>query len=218
MTRAIIFVNGLISDYTWLAQLPRADDLLIGADGGARHITKIGRRPHVVVGDMDSLQAAEVEQFAAQGVRLERHKPEKDQTDLELAIERALAEGADQIVLVGVQGDRWDQSLANLLILAQRDWPAQLCVMDGVQSAQIVRGGHKITVEGAPGDVISAIPLSPLVTGITYEGLRYPLQNAKLPLGSTRGISNELAGVLATISIHSGLLLVTHIRRYNRAE
>ena len=87
MTRAIIFVNGLISDYTWLAQLPRADDLLIGADGGARHITKIGRRPHVVVGDMDSLQAAEVEQFAAQGVRLERHKPEKDQTDLELAIE-----------------------------------------------------------------------------------------------------------------------------------
>ncbi|MEZ4709722.1 MAG: thiamine diphosphokinase [Caldilineaceae bacterium] len=218
MTRAIIFVNGLISDYARLAKLLRADDLLIGADGGARHAIKIGRLPHIVVGDMDSLSAAEVAQFAAQGVRLERHKPEKDQTDLELAIERALAEGATQIVLVGAQGDRLDQSLANLLILAQRDWPAHISVVENGQRAQIARGGQTILLEGAPGDVVSAIPLSPRVTGITYRGLRYPLHNAELPLGSTRGISNELAAPSAAISIRSGLLLVTHIERYNSAQ
>ncbi|MEZ4658568.1 MAG: thiamine diphosphokinase [Caldilineaceae bacterium] len=218
MTRAIIFVNGLIADYTGLAKLLRADDLLIGADGGARHAVKIGRLPHIVVGDMDSLSASEIAHLAAQGVQMERHRPEKDQTDLELAIERAIAEGAAKIVLVGAQGDRLDQSLANLLILAQRDWPAHISVVENGQSAQIMRGGQTIALEGAPGDVISAIPLSPRVTGITYSGLRYPLQNAELPFGSTRGISNELATATAAISIRSGLLLVTHIQRYNTGE
>ena len=215
MTRAIVFVNGLISDYGGLKELLRPDDLLIGADGGARHALAVGRLPHIVVGDMDSLSTAEVAQFEAQGVVLERHRPEKDQTDLELAIERAIAEGAREILLVGAQGNRLDQSIANLLILAQRDWPASICVVDGAQSVRVLRRDQTITLVGAPGDVVSAIPLSPLVTGITYRGLRYPLENAELPFGSTRGISNELAAASGTISISGGLLLVTHIRYYN---
>lgn len=218
MTRAIILVNGHVAQYDLLEKLLRADDLLIGADGGARHAWAVGRVPHIVVGDMDSLSSEELLQLQKQRVLLERHAPEKDQTDLELAIERALGEGADEIILVGALGDRLDQTIANLLILAQRDWPASLCVVDGAQSARVMRGGQTIRLSGMPGDTVSAIPLSPLVSGITYSGLLYPLIDAELPFGSTRGVSNELAQQVATISIGSGLLLVTHIRNYNMLE
>ena len=214
MTRAIVFVNGLISDYAELKKLLQPGDLLIGADGGARHAQAIGYLPHIVVGDMDSLTAEDIAQFEARGVVLERHKPEKDQTDLELAIVRAIAEGATEIMLVGALGNRLDQTIANLLLLAQRNWPAAICVVDGTQIARVMRDGQTITIDGAPGDVVSIIPLSPLVRGITYRGLTYPLENATLLFGSTRGISNELAVATATISVAEGLLLVTHIRYY----
>ncbi|PJF45860.1 MAG: thiamine diphosphokinase, partial [Candidatus Thermofonsia Clade 3 bacterium] len=88
--RALIAVNGVIQDYSSLQPLLRDDDYLVAADGGALHWLALGRTPHVVVGDLDSLPADLVESLAAQGVRIERHPREKDQTDIELAIERAL--------------------------------------------------------------------------------------------------------------------------------
>ncbi len=52
------------------------------------------------------------------------------------------------------------------------------------------------------------MPLSEVVTGVTYTGLAYPLADATLRLGSTRGVSNELAGREARISVGAGMLLV----------
>src|SRR6478672_4671685 len=99
--RAVIFVNGLVDDYTPLARWLRTDDLLIGADGGTLHCLALGRQPHVVVGDLDSLEPALVARLASQGVTIERHSPIKDQTDLELAVECAQRHGADQVLLLG---------------------------------------------------------------------------------------------------------------------
>ena len=143
-----------------------------------------------------------------QGVQIERHPPAKDQTDLELAIDHALREGAQEIVLLGALGGRLDQTLANLLILAQREWPAAITVAEGQQVMQILRGGEKLTLPIPVGSTVSAIPLSPAVTGITYTGLAYPLHNATLAMGSTRGISNVVAETPATITVTSGLLLI----------
>ena len=84
-----------------------------------------------------------------------------------------------------------------------------MTLVEGQQTAQIVRGGEAITVHGTPGSIVSAIPLSPQVVGITYSGLRYPLTKATLDFGSTRGISNELAEETATVEVQEGILLVT---------
>ena len=124
--RTIIFVNGIISDYSSLNRWLQADDHLICADGGVRHCLAMGLQPSVIVGDLDSAPSEVVEDLVAQGVLIERHPPAKNQTDLELAIERALQDGADEILLLGALGGRLDQTLANLLILAQRDWPVPL--------------------------------------------------------------------------------------------
>lgn len=206
--RAVVFINGTIDDYAAFAPWIADNDYLVAADGGARHCLALGRRLDAVVGDLDSLEPTIVEQLAATGVTIERHPVAKAQTDLELAIEFALQQGATEILLMGAVGDRLDQTLANLLILAQRDWPATLTLIERNQLSQLVRPGQKLILQAQVGDTVSILPVSNTVTGITYTGMRYPLTNATLHLGSTRGISNEVAFTPATVTITTGRLLV----------
>jgi thiamine pyrophosphokinase len=206
--RAVIFVNGEVNDYAALARWLRPDDYRIGADGGTHHILALGLRPDVIVGDLDSVGAQVVAELEAAGVAVERHPIAKDQTDLEIAIERALRDGADEVLLVAALGGRLDQTLANLLILGQRDWPVPVRLAEGNEVAEILHGGEELQILTPPGSIVSAIPLSATVTGITYTGLQYPLENATLALGSTRGISNAVATSPATIAIDGGILLV----------
>ncbi len=206
--RAVIFVNGEVQDYTALARWLRPGDHLIGADGGTRHMLALGLMPDAVVGDLDSLEPETVAKLIAQGVDVERYPIAKDQTDLELAIERGLRAGASEILLLGALGGRLDQTLANLLILAQRNWPVPLRLAEGSQLAQVLRSGETLMLHAAPGSTVSAIPLSAIVTGITYTGLEYPLHDATLSIGSTRGVSNVVASSPATITIDEGVLLV----------
>lgn len=210
--RAVIFVNGLVEDLANLARFVQEDDYLIGADGGTLHALNIDRIPYVVVGDMDSIPPSIQRELRDQEVQFEKHRPEKNQTDLELAVERAIADGATSIVLVGVLGGRLDQTLANLLLLAQREWPVPISIVDSLndreQQAQLVRPNQPLHLRGKIGTTVSALPLSERVTGITYSGLKYPLTDATLPFGSTHGISNELVASPATIEIGTGALLV----------
>ena len=140
--RAVVFVNGEVQDYTALASWLRPGDHLIGADGGTRHMLALDLMPDAVVGDLDSLEPETVTELIAQGVDVERYPVAKDQTDLELAIERGLRAGASEILLLGALGGRLDQTLANLLILAQRNWPVPLRLAEGNQLAQVLRSGE----------------------------------------------------------------------------
>ena len=206
--RAVVFVNGEVHDYTALRDRLRPGDYLIGADGGTRHILALGLRPDAVVGDLDSLEAETVAELMAGGVAVERYPVAKDQTDLELAIERGLRVGASEILLLGALGGRLDQTLDNLLIRAHRNWPVPLHLAEGDQLAQVLRSGECLTLHAAPGSTVSAIPLSTVVTGITYSGLEYSLVDATLTIGSTRGVSNVVASTPATVTIKEGVLLV----------
>lgn len=206
--RAVIFVNGTIEEYAAFLPWLMAGDYLIAADGGARHALALGCRLDAVVGDLDSLEPNLVNALAKAGVTISRYPVAKDQTDLELAIEFALDQGATEVVLMGAVGDRLDQTLANLLILAQREWPARLTLVERNQMAQLVSPGQLVTLQAQVGDTVSILPLSDVVTGITYSGMRYPLQDATLHFGSTRGISNEVSAVPATISIATGRILL----------
>lgn len=206
--RATIFVNGTIHNYRQAARWLRADDYLIGADGGTRHCLELGRRPHAIIGDLDSLAPELVEQMAAQGVLFERHRPDKDKTDLELALEFAIRQGATEILLLGVLGDRLDQTVGNLLLLARNGWPVPIYIAEESQLAEVLEGEGTLELAAPAGSTVSVIALSDQVTGITYTGLVYPLDNFTLPLGSTRGMSNVVATEPATIRIASGRLLV----------
>ena len=207
--RAVVFVNGDIADYGALSRWLRADDYRIAADGGARHLEALGLTPDMIVGDLDSIDPSLLAQLRGQGAAVEKHPAAKDATDLELALERAVRDGAREILLFGAVGGRLDQTFANLLILAQQNWTVPLAIVEGDQLARVLRGRQSVTLTGPTGGYISAVALSEEVTGVTYQGLEYPLENATLRLGSTRGVSNTLASSPAQISIESGILLVT---------
>ena len=81
-------------------------------------------------------------------------------------------------------------------------------VVEGNQIAQVLHGPGSLTLHGSPGDTLSLLPLSATVEGITYTGLHYPLQNATLSFGSTRGVSNTLSSTRATVTLRSGVALI----------
>lgn len=206
--RAVVFANGDIADYGEVTRWLRDDDFRIAADGGARHMEALGLRPDVIVGDLDSIDSVLLARLQEEGAEVERHPAAKDATDLELAIARAVKDGAKEVLLIGALGGRLDQTLANLLILARQSESVPLAVVEGDQIARVLRGPQQLTLTGPTGGYVSAVALSEEATGITYKGLEYPLENATLRLGSTRGVSNTLAFSPAQISVETGVLLV----------
>jgi thiamine pyrophosphokinase len=60
---------------------------------------------------------------------------------------------------------------------------------------------------GAPGDLVTLVPVHGPARGVTTEGLLYPLAGDDLAPGSTRGVSNQLVGTRATVSLEAGVLL-----------
>ncbi len=119
--RAVIFANGKMADWNAASDLIRAGDLLIAADGGARVARKLGFTPQVLIGDLDSLPTREVKRLEAAGTRVIRYPVEKDETDLELALDFALGEGAGEILILAPFGGRLDQTLGNLSLLNRDD-------------------------------------------------------------------------------------------------
>ena len=183
----------------------RGADLIIAADGGSEHLRRWGIEPHVVIGDLDSAAP----DMSAGRARIERHPREKDQTDTELALDRAVAAGADEVVLVGaLGGPRLDHALANALLLARGGGRARIRIVRGPMSVRIVRGGERLVLDGREGELVSLLAVSGDAHGVRTEGLRYPLAGETLGIGSSRGVSNEITRAPAAVSLSDGALLV----------
>jgi len=211
--RIILFANGDLSAPDHTRSLIRPDDFILCADGGTAHALALGLTPDLIIGDMDSLDADTRARLQKAGVSIRRYPRDKDFTDLELALQAASELHPEAILLLGALGGRLDQMLANILLLANPDYAdLPVTLIAGPEEAQIVR--RQIVIRGEPGDIVSVIPLTPDVTGLTYEaGLRWRLSDAELPFGSSRGVSNELVAREARISLRSGVILVIHTKR-----
>jgi thiamine pyrophosphokinase len=209
-----VVVAGGEADPRDAAQLADAD-LVVAADGGAHWLDAIGRRPDLVVGDLDSIEAPLLARLEAAGVPVERHPADKDVSDAELAVASALASGADEVVVVGgIGGERLDHELANLLLLANPRWEGRdLRLVRGGTTARVVRGGAGAVLRGAPGDLVTLLPLGGEASGVRTDRLSYPLDGETLAAGRTRGLSNVVAGTGASVRLERGILLVIEIEK-----
>jgi thiamine pyrophosphokinase len=207
--RAIIFANGDAPDPEIVRQWTAQADLIIAADGGTRHALSVGLLPHVVIGDLDSLAEADRAQLDRSGVPLIVYPTRKDYTDLELALRYALERHATEIIILSALGGRWDQSLANLMLLTLPELAhVATCIVDHHLSIQVIRDRAEIT--GRAGDTLSLIALKGDAHGVTIEGCEYPLHEATLPFGATLGISNVLSQTTAKITVKQGQILALH--------
>ena len=211
MPHTILFANGLLPDLEAARRLLRPDDTLFAADGGSRHALALGLVPSVVIGDLDSLSTEDRRQLEQAGTRFQEHPRDKDQTDLELALDYVFENGFHSIRILGGLGGRLDQTLGNLALLSDPRLAAvDIRLDDGLEETFFVR--QRAEVEGKVGEIVSLLPWGGEVSGVTTTGLRWPLHAESLFPDRTRGISNELTAEAATITIQSGLLLVVHRR------
>lgn len=198
---------------------PTAGDRVIAADLGALHALTWGWPIDLLVGDFDSLPPET--EAATEGTPVLRAAVEKDETDLELALDRALAASPQEIVICGALGGRTDHLLANVLLLARSDLTTSPIILaDGAETVRLLRGGSTddagpegLTLWGVPGDLVSLLPLCGDAEGVSTRGLYYPLNDESLLAGSARGISNVLTTHHAEITLRRGTLLVIQLAR-----
>lgn len=203
---------------------------LICADGGAEVALGLGLTPDLVVGDLDSLDPGALRRVEAVcPVRV--FPARKDKTDTHLALEAALEYEPDEVIVCGAFGDRADHSQGLLALVAGLPARPRVVLRSARQEAFFVRGlADRDTAEaaasavpapasavaapvirGQSGDAVSLIPYTAEVTGVTTSGLGYPLAGATLRWGETLGVSNEMLGPEARVTVEGqGLLLVFH--------
>lgn len=184
--------------------------LVVAADGGALGAERLGFTIDLVVGDCDSLGAADLERLAAAHVEIRRAPMDKDESDTELAMLAALERAADELTVVGaLRGPRLDHALANVALLALPSLDGRPCaLLDPTARVRMLTGPGALELSGRDGDIVSLLPFGDGVVGVTTDGLAYPLRDEPLPAGPARGLSNVRLGETARVTIRAGRLLV----------
>jgi thiamine pyrophosphokinase len=183
--------------------------LVVAADGGARHAPALDVTLDRWVGDGDSLDGPALAALAAAGVPLERARPDKDETDTELAILAALRLGAEGVVILGALGGRIDHALANIGLLSMPALVGRSAViLDAGSRLSLLVGPGTAALVGRRGDLVSLLPVGDAVEGVTTSGLVYPLDDEPLPAGTPRGLSNVVATDAASVRLRRGRLLI----------
>lgn len=201
--RACIFCNGQFSNPAKVRQIAKDCDLLIAADGGAKYFVDIRLTPHVIIGDMDSVDSGMSKNNS--GIEHIRYPEAKDKSDAELAVEYALEHGCEQAILVAATGGRLDHTLGNVALIASH--PGQVAIFDGTSTLIAVDKSEKCMLHGRIGAIVSLMPYSTGSLKVRTNGLKYPLQDERL-VSATHGLSNELSQTEACICVSDGILLV----------
>ena len=181
-------------------------------DGGLRVAEAAGVMPDYLVGDFDTAEDLLVSRYEKRCITL-RHKPEKDATDTELAIDEALDRGAEKIILLGATGTRMDHTLAYVHMLYR--------ILKQGKKAWILDEHNRISLHEKPfvcrrsemfGDYVSFLPFFGETTGVTLKGFKYPLSGKTLIAGISLGVSNEAKEEVMEVSFEKGYLLMIEAR------
>jgi len=206
-----IVANGDMKDYDRFRDVLSKVDLIIGVDGGLKHLEKMAIQPTIMMGDFDSIESLEFYKKIFPKAEIQTFEIRKDYTDSELAVRKLIEMKAERAVLLGVTGSRLDHTLANISLLK--------VLYDAGVKGSIVNEDNvihytedKLNLEAEIGTNMSILPMSDKVTGIYLDGFEYPLENATLTYGSTTGISNVFAKEEASIRIESGRIVVMQSR------
>lgn len=200
--RAVIIGNGKIKDYGYIKNKLHGSDFIICADGGYNHAVKMDLKPDVLIGDFDS--AKDFEEFKDRIKYPER----KDFTDGELAVMYAVEHEFDDVVLIGMTGNRIDHTMADIMLL---DKCKKGVLIDDNNEVYLLK--DTITVKGTKGQTLSIIPVKGDVEGVTTNGLEYPLCNETLYFGSSRGVSNVMLDDSCNVTITNGIALVIKVEK-----
>jgi len=198
-TSSALIANGHIEDLSSLAIAIKAHSRIVAVDRGLIYCQQLGITPDLIVGDFDSVPPTLLKEYAhVSTITLPK---EKDETDLEVALEHEL-QISQTVTLFGALGKRIDHTLTNLLIASR--YPGRVVIETEQEIVFAIHGDVEIPL--TVGQTISLIPINGPVTGITTRGLQWEMKDRTLD-ASFIGISNVCLQAPVHISIQRGILL-----------
>lgn len=189
-------------------------DYLLIADRGMQFCYEQGITPDYVMGDFDSSDAKIVSYYRnCEGVQIIEFQPEKDDTDMEIAIKKAIELGSDKILILGAFGGRMDHCLANIHLLKMTlDAGVETHLVDEQNDICLITGKCELEKESQYGKYVSFLPFTDRVTGITLQGFKYPLEDYTMDKGTSLGVSNEIQEDICRISFENGIMIMIQSR------
>ncbi|MGN0732632.1 MAG: thiamine diphosphokinase [Emergencia sp.] len=208
MSKALV-ITSYVEHIENISLNPDDFDAVICADAGLLIAEKLGISPTHLIGDYDSMdipQKSGCDSSVFDG--LIRLPMEKDMTDTEAALELAVSEGFDDLTVLGGLGGRFDHTMGNIGMLARfTPLTSSICLLDGQNRVSMLEPGA-MTVHKGPYKYLGLIAYGGLCRGVSASGVKYPLNHFQLPNNTSLGVSNEILGEYAEISLEEGQLLV----------
>ena len=191
-------------------------DCVVAVDAGLVYAQKLGVVPAAIVGDFDTIDHTFLEEYRSNPEILwDVHKPEKDETDTELAINTAVKLGCDRLFVLGATGGRLDHEWSNLHLLKLcLDNQVEACLVDNYNKVYLLSEGRTFVKAQTFGKYVSFLPLTEEVRGIVLKGFKYPLYGKDIRIGAEAGlcVSNEIQEETAHIEFQSGILICVESR------
>lgn len=191
--------------------LPRDHDAYVGVDGGCLKLLGQGLPLDMAVGDFDSVSETDLNNIKSQAKQVVQSVPEKNDTDLELALKAVFEEDPTARVSVyGAFGGRLDHFLSNIFLPTDPDlapYMEQIQLVDG-QNRLLYRptGCHEIL----PDPAMSYVGFMPVGGGhLEISGAKYPLHPENYFLKAMYG-SNEFLDQPIQVSLDRGYLVIVY--------
>lgn len=211
MEKVIICAGGPVGELPDLAAYESDESIFIGVDRGAIHLLDKGIVPVEAVGDFDSVSEAEFSRIKESVERVDSFQSEKDETDTELAMARAIAYHPKEVILTGVTGGRLDhfESALHLLYRIQSEHKdVAFLIRNATNELSLFYPGVHRVKRNAQLPYVSFFPFGSIVEGLTLTGFKYEAVNERMELGMTRFTSNEPITEVCTISFRQGICLM----------
>lgn len=190
-------------------------DRVIAVDMGAQACKELSLHPDFLVGDFDTLGHGALTEYETDStVQLQIHRPEKDETDTELAFRTAMEAGCTSIDLLGATGGRIDHEISNIhLLYSARKRGLKIYIYDAGNKIYLLDAALEPRTDffrdQTYGSYVSFLPLTEEVKGITLTGFRYPLHQKDISILNNPSlcVSNEIVSERAVISFSAGVLI-----------
>jgi thiamine pyrophosphokinase len=209
--KILIISGGAPPNLNLLKQEATGCSYVIAADGGANCLCDYDFLPHLVIGDLDSIKPESIKFFKTKNIPIEQHPKNKDCTDTRLALDKAIALSATEIIFLGcIGGERIDHFISNIgLLIECLKYKIKASIKDNNNIITVLDKLDKnISITGAIGKLFSLCAYSDLVTGLTITGAKFNLSNYDLKPEDSITLSNEFLDTAVKITFKGGKLLL----------
>ena len=185
MSNILISING---DCTVERnQLKNEYEHIFGVDGGTEYLYKLLLQPTQIIGDFDSIDENTKKRAIRDGADINSFDPDKDKTDLEIALDVASKNKGKDITIIGGEGNDIDHLFGNLLTISSFHSTEEIM---WVTKLETIIFSTKQFFKIKKNSTFSILPLS-RIENLSIKGAKWDIDNENIPYGSTRTLRNS---------------------------